>query len=616
MKKRIFIFILLLAVTCLSIGIGYSLSVTNPLTVINVTTSGEITHGSYVLEAHETNLQEAASGYLGRVTVSADPGYYVKNVTATYKGEKVDFGFEAGAEQGNYFRKYNFTPMQDLYEFIIPNDADAEHKVEVAIEYAEKTSFNIAYRSYKGTDYSDESLGNPNNYNDEVMLVEGYKDGDLVLPKAVTDNGSVLVFKFSEEAYNEYKSIIIPESGNRWLRADAVVDNHNYLGEQCDNDSHECYISVDKGFKDLSYGLIELAYTKMGVYTTDYVGFGVETNVENFNDIIAETGSSTIGFTKDKLEAEAEIFYGTRTLTLTIKQPKAIIQSGSVNNCGTTKTFNNVTGEGYGYSVSYSSGKAVITISTFYQDELEIELNILNNSENILGNPVKFKLNRFAFAGNGGQLLEVDVQGRNCKETNNGNTCDQGIYYSTQYRGVVNFMYVNENATQETINTIYSVDSMTNNSINLREEDHWEGYKRNENFNPHAIALFYDENDMIVGTKDIDLNSEIDMEGFVTKNVFNNVYGSYQLNKTIDRDYVFFPHDNPTRISNLKYFGTYLNETIMHDIVFISKAEVQEKGIKKIGLFLVNGEMEENDIPALTYGIGKGRLMEIRGGEE
>ena len=89
MKKRIFIFILLLAVTCLSIGIGYSLSVTNPLTVINVTTSGEITHGSYVLEVHETNLQEATSGYLGRVTVSADPGYYVKNVTATYKGEKV-----------------------------------------------------------------------------------------------------------------------------------------------------------------------------------------------------------------------------------------------------------------------------------------------------------------------------------------------------------------------------------------------------------------------------------------------------------------------------------------------------------------------------------------------
>ena len=616
MKKKICIFILLLAVISVSVGVGYALSVTDPMTVIHVTPSGELAHGNYTLETHETNLTEAPSGYLGRITVSADPGYYVKNVAATYKGQKVDFGFEAGAAQGNFFRKYDFTPMQDLYEFIIPNDASLEHKVEINVEFAEKTPFDIAYRSYKGTDYSDEALSNPNNYNDEVMLVEGYQDGDLVLPKAVTDNGSALIFKFSEEAYNEYKAIIIPESGNRWMRAEAVVDRNNYLDGWCDDDSHECYINVSKDFKDLSYGSIEVAYTKMGVYTTDYIGFGVETNVENFNDIISETGSSTIGFTKDKLNAEAEIFYGTRTLTLTTKYPKAIIQSGSVNNCGTTKTFNNVTGEGYGYSVSYESGKAVISINTFYQDELEIELNILNNSENVIGNPVKFKLNRFAFAGNGGQLLETDEHGRNCREDNNGNTCDQGIYYSTQYRGVINFMYVNENATQQTLNDIYSVDSMTNNSIDLREEDHWEGYKRNEDFNPHAIALFYDANGMIVGTKDFDLNSEIDMEGFVSKNVFDNVFASYQLNKTMDRDYVHFPHEYPTKISNLKYFGTYLNETIMHDIVFISKDEAKEKGIKKIGLFLVNGEIDPNNMPALTYGIGKGRLMEIMGGDE
>lgn len=616
MKKKIFIFILLLAVTCISISIGYALNITDPTTVISVITSGTTTHGSYVLEAHETNLQEATSGYLGRVTVSADPGYYVKNVAATYKGEKVDFGFEAGAEQGNFFRKYNFHPMQDLYEFIIPADADTDNKVIVNIEYAEKAPFNITYMSYKGTSYKDEDLENLNNYNDEVMLVEGYKDGDLVLPNELTNNGGALLFKFDETTYNEYKALIIPESGNRWLRTEAAVDNKNYLGEKCDDENHICYILVDKDFKDVSHGTIEVGYTKLGVYTTDYVGFNVETDVDNFNDIIAETGSSTIGFTKDKLEASIELFYGTRVLTLTSNLPKPIIQSGSTNNCGTTKTFDNVTGSGYGYNTSYNAGKATISINTFYQDELVIELNILNGTDNVIGKPVHLILNRFAFAGNGGQLLEVDAQGRNCKENNNGNTCNEGIYYSTQYRGILNFMYINEGEAETNFTDLYRVDNITNNSIDVSDAAPESGYKRNKNFNPHAIALFYDANDMIVGTKDIDLNAEIDVGGFVKKSVFNDVYGSYTVNKTIDKDYVMFDHDNPTQIKNLEYFSHHTEETIMHDIVFISKAEVEEKGIKKIGLFLVNGEIDPTNMPALTYGIGKGRLMEIRGGEE
>ncbi len=616
-KKRI-IFICLLVVISLSLYIGYSLNVVDPSTVISVTTSGETAHGNYILETHETNLQEATSGYLGRITVSADDGYYVKNVSATYKGEKIDFGFEAGAEQGNYFRKYNFHPLESLYEFIIPDDADTtpNNQVKINIEYAEKTPFNISYMSYKGTNYDEASLSNPNNYNDEVLLVEGYKDGDLVLPKEITDNGSVLLFKFSEETYNEYKSIIIPESGNRWFRSEAVVNNKNYIESNCDDTDHICYVSIDKDFKNVSYGKIELAYTKLGIYTTEYVGFNVETDVDNFNDIIAETGSSTIGFTKDKLESSIELFYGTRVLTLTSNLPKAIIKSGNVNNCGTVKTYNNVTGSGYGYNVSYNNGKAIVSINTFYQDELVIELNILKDTENVIGNPAHIVLNRFAFAGNGGQLLEVDEHGRNCNENNNGNTCNEGIYYSTQYRGVLNFMYIKENEVETNFTDLYRVDNITNNTINVSDANPESGYKRNKDFNPHAIALFYDQNDVIVGTKDIDLNREIDADGFMKKEVFNSIYSTYTINKTIDKDYVMFDHDHPTLIKNLEYFGHHTEETIMHDIVFISKQEVEEKEIKKIGLFLVNGEIDPNNMPALTYGIGKGRIMEIHGGDE
>ena len=611
MSKKISIYILLLAVTCLSIYVGYALDVQNPIDVINLT----VTNGSYGtqnLEVHETTLkldnEQTGSGYKGEISLTVEPGYYIKNVEALFQGDPLQLGFEAGAEQGNHFRPQPYSPLQDLYQFIIPNSASTEHKIDVNIEYAEKTPFNITYKAYKGTG----DLENPANYYDEVMLVEGYKDGDLVLPNALTNNGGALLFKFTDEAYAEYKTYIIPESGNRWFRPEAVVDGKNYLDGSCNDSTKTCQVMVDKDFKNLSYGKIELAYTKMNVYTPDYVGFSVETDVNNFNDIIAETGSSTIGFTNSKLDATAEIFYGTRQLRLTKKEPSQIIKTGTTNGCPTTRTFNNVTGSGYGYNVSYENGIATITINTFYQDELVIDLNILNNSENILGNTVHFTLNRFAFAGNGGQLLEVDELGRNCRETSNHNTCEERVYYSTQYRGVLNFMYINENQAQTTLNDNYVVTDMTNDSLTLENEDHWEAYLRNADFNPHAIALFYDENDMIVGHKDFDLNNEIDMEGFVSKNVFDSKFSSMQLNiQSMDRDYVHFDNAHPTRISNLKYFGPYTEETVMHDIVLIPKDEAQAQGIKKIGLFLVNGETTSTDVPALTYGLGQGRIMEI-----
>ncbi len=611
MKKKISIYILLLAVTTLFIYVGYAMTDEEAIAVINLNvTNGS--HGTQNLEVHDTNLkldsEETGSNKKGQLELTVEPGYYIKNVEAIFQGEPLELGFEAGAEQGNHFRPQPYSPLQDLYQFIIPKAASTDHKIDVNVEYAEKKPFDIIYRAYKGTG----DLENPENYDPEVTLVEGYKDGDLVLPNALTNNGGVLLFEFEEEAYAEYKSYIIPESGNRWFRPEARVEDRNYLDGSCDDSTLTCHVMVDKDFKNLSYGTIELAYTKMNVYTPDYVGFSVETDVNNFNDIIAETGSSTIGFTNDKLNATAEIFYGTRKLRLTKKLPNAIIQTGETNECSTTRTFNNVTGSGYGYSVSYNNGVATITITTFYQDELDIELNILNNSENVLGNPVTFTLNRFAFAGNGGQLLEVDELGRNCRETSNHNTCEERVYYSTQYRGVLNFMYINENQPKTTLNDIYRVSEMTNNSLTLEEENYWDAYLRNADFNPHAIALFYDANDMIVGHKDFDLNAEIDMEGFVSKNVFDSKFSSMSLNiESMNKDYVHFDNAHPTRISNLKYFGPYTEETVMHDIVLIPKDEAQAQGIKKIGLFLVNGETTSTDVPALTYGLGQGRIMEI-----
>ena len=211
------------------------------------------------------------------------------------------------------------------------------------------------------------------------------------------------------------------------------------------------------------------------------------------------------------------------------------------------------------------------------------------------------------------QLLEVDSQGRNCGEEHNGNTCDQGVYYSVQYRGVLSAFYVENNAQMTNINA-NRVTYMDDNDLNLEEYGQFDVYARNKNFPPYAIALFYDEDGMIVETKSIDLNAETLQGGFITKSVFNQKYGNYNVIGNINDNYVFF--DANSRVpfmSDIDYFDQHLNETIMHDIVLIGKDEVQEKNIKKIALFLVNGEMEEDDIPSLTYGIGEGLILEIRG---
>ena len=612
MKKKLFMFFALLVAISVSIYVGYALSNPDPAKIFNTTISGG-GNGNYTIDITETRLQEATSGYLGKILVNANPGYYVKNVSVKHKGEDLELGFEAGSDTGNFFRKYAFNPIIDTYDFIVPEDASEEHKVDINIEFAEKASFDIDYMEYKLDSYKDEELSNPENYGEEKVLVKGYKDGDLVLPNNITDNGGVLVLKFANETdYNEYKGVEIDDESHQWHRSNP----HGYLEDFCDDDNLICYVVISKDFKDRSYGTYEIGYTKMNLFTTDYIGFDVETDIANFNDILHETDSEIIGFTEDNNEAKAEIFYGTRELRLTKKMARPIVNNDLENNCGTLRTFDNVTGSGYGYEVHYADEIAIISINTYYQDELKVKMNILKNEENVLGKPVYINLTRFAFAGNGGQLLEVDELGRNCHENNNGNTCNEGIYYSTQYRGILSFMYINQNATSEEFSDFYRVTNIDGNSITVDDSYPESGYKRNKDFNPHAIALFYDVNDMIVGTKDIDLNDEIYGEGFVKKSVFNDVYGSYQVNKTIDRDYVMFDFEHQTRIKNLEYFGNHKDDLIMHNIVIISKDKVQEKNIKKIGIFLVNGEIEEDNIPSLTYGMGQGKIMMINGGGE
>ena len=116
---------------------------------------------------------------------------------------------------------------------------------------------------------------------------------------------------------------------------------------------------------------------------------------------------------------------------------------------------------------------------------------------------------------------------------------------------------------------------------------------------------------MIVETKVIDLNKETKTSGYVSKNKFTSLYDGYTFNTEINKDYVFFDYNNRLTIDNISYFSEQLDEQIMHPLLLIRKDEAENKGIEKIGIFLVNGEVEKDSIPSLTYGVGEGRIMQI-----
>ena len=621
MKKILTLFSLVLFVI-ISVFVVKALDESNPTEVINVTKLGEAAHGDYNLEIRRTDLADATSGYLAALNLEVDPGYYVKGLSVKLGTEDLKLGFEAGSEHGAFFRLYEFSPGNLEYQFLIPSEATSSNKIEVNITYAKKAPININYFTYESDQYDDAHIYDLNNYDHEQVLVYNYLDGDIVLPSACTDNGCLLRLNFANDInYNAYKNIIMGEGNNNWINSGAVIfddegrEKNAVIAEprNCSDSLFTCDVFITKDFKDLTYGDLVVGYTRMFLYSPDFVGFDVEVDVHNFADILHELGNGVLSFTNDKKETNLEVFYGTRKIKLTRNTPRAIVNEGAENNSASLRNIDNVTGSGYGYNVTYSGNVATINIDSYYQDKMTLELNILNGGNNIFGGPVKINLDRFAFAGNAGQLLEVDSKGRNCNENNNGNTCSQGRYYSTQYRGVFNFMYINENEPAVVIDSLKDTFGINDGVLQISDAYPETGYARNKDFDPHAVALFYDENNMIVETKVFDLNEEVEAAGFVKKDVFNAVYSALNLSEELDKDYIFFRDQLQTPIKNIEYFEHHIDGTIMHDIVLISKAEAQEKGIKKIALFLVNGEIEENSIPELTYGIGEGRIMEIRG---
>jgi hypothetical protein len=622
-KMKYLLSTLVIALVAVSVYTVYALNTDDINDIVALTETGKFTHGQVTnLGVHNTVLGD--SGKLIYFNVETDLGYYVESITATYNGNPLDLGFEGATEQGAVFRVYEtFDPNETTYNILVPEATYGENnpKIELNVKYSQKTPVNIKYYEFTSGDDDYENISKYD-FDHETVLVENYRDGDIVLPDDCTSNGCLLKLEFEEETYEAFKTAA-GEGDMISARAHDPETYDDYLitgNDACDDNEHVCYVAVNRNFRKLTQGDMMFGYNKLMLYSENHVGFKVSANIDNFNDILYETGSNEIGYSDTKLEETIELFYGTKKLYLDKTVPRELIYSGE-NNTGTLRDFDSVTGSGFGYVVDYGGDRATVTIDSYYQDKMTLELNLSKNGNNILGGPVKINLKRFAFAGNAGELLEVDEIGRNCGDNYNNNTCDQGRYYSTQYRGVLSAFYTADNASVVDLTSCHD-DSESPSETNLvLSDDCRPAVARDKSFNPHAIALFYDYDDEIVKVKDFNLNKEIDRGGYTTKAIFNSKYSSKFSSildtsgnpKTIANDYIYLGKFRGPKIEDIEYFDEHLGETIMYDLVLISKEEASEKGIAKIGIFLVNGEIEKDEIPALTYGIGEGRIMEIRG---
>ncbi len=619
MSKKIFKAFLIIAVFALSIFTVYAVfDPADPASAIHVVKEGETEHATVTME-YDDNADFGPGSHLvcdshvyGRVRLSADPGYYVSNLSVKFNDQNLQLGFIAASAHGTSFREYVYSPHENEYMFCIPNDADSSNKVEVKATIAEKAPLYISY-----------NVGNSG-----ALVVEEYQDGDIILPNGCTDNGCNLKITFDNqadyEAYSATKMSSNPDENEPWFNADAS-DGAIRPGECVNNDTdgYYCTVEVGSNFKDAKVGFLDIGYTRLKLYAPGYLGLNLVTDVPNFNDLLDETGGGLIDFTDDRTTKDVQIFYGTQRIEISVATPAALVTDGGAVNMGGVRSINEITGSGYGYDVEQISPTSwAINFNSFYQDEMPVKLNLRNNGTDLFENGVTLNFHRLAFAGNAGALLEVDADGKNCNEPTLDPHCENGVYYSTQYRGVMKFNYIDTGVSPDTLNNLAGIVDISDDTITLADDGSITTYKRNTAFNPHAIALFYDANDEIVKVEDFDLNKIVLKEGFVRVDRFNELLnaGEFYEGKTLSGySLTGKSHVNTGRymvpIENDDYFGPELNDVIMHDLVLISKDEVRDLGIKKIGLFLVNGEIEKGSIPELTYGIGEGKILEIRDGD-
>lgn len=523
-----------------------------------------------------------------RVQVSPKTGFHVKQMILT-------------SDELNETSDETFDAFGWEYTFEI-TDIEDDYNVEVIFE----ENPSITVKLLKTINGEEQNM---------IDYVQGYQGGDIVLPSDCFDSNTTCKLNFVlGDHYSVYSDYVnnhndINDDDKELFTVNA--DESNFYEQGLLGDTYS--VTIDQDFDQLGVMDVSLAYNDFKIYAKNYLGFNVTTEIDNFNDILRETGGDVVSFNMYHEYADSsEIFYGSNKVTLDRIYPTEVVYNEFNNMDSSLEDFAYTGSSNNGYSITPDSltntTQIIIDIEKYYLPNISVDVNGTLNGTDISFN---YELNLYAFAGNAGQLLLIDENGDNCKEGGVDCSDPSKTYYSTQYRGALKAFYSNSYISISTVD-VYKV-NLHDKTIddNAMSE---ELYERNTNFNPYALAIFYNSDDMIVGTKQFNLNELVEEEGYVNND------GLIDCNITTGNEDFFykFDVDNKVKINKINYFDANQrnNISIMYDLPLISVKEAEEESISKISLFLTNGEVSIDNDFDIQYGIGNGREMLIYSEEE
>lgn len=529
------------------------------------------------------------------------------------------------------------------FEFMVPVE-----KIKLKAEFVDFEPMNITYSKFKLStndpneyaDIYDSGSKDLNNYEETFNdLVIGYRGGDIILPDDCTSNGCILKITLSSSDYqaiidrldyfnndvnpdmDEYTFLDLASMFNHLDVDGYLVDsvypyevNNNLYIESGEN-TKSFYLIVNKFFNYNNRSNLIIGDNKNRILSEDYIGLGYVVDRKYFDEA---DGFLTFNSFNNYTQT-ATLFYGAPKVQLVVDGVRevALTNEGNSDGMGTLKNvYNNIVSkDNTKYPISDSFE---LTIKSFYEQEYIVPIVLKNGDTTV--KEVTLNLSRFAFGGNAGGLLIVDSEGNNCRDPRVNQNCHEGNYYiSTEYRGLVDTFY-----TDGTTTTIDSFE-ISNQRQGLIGDfiNNQTVYKRNEDFNPWAVAIFYHD-DMVVTTRSFNLGELVTTEGFSEDPIENSMVNGIARNWNGDvindydkSDFSFYKYGLgfEKSINSIKYFNEndYRGGKINYTLILASKEEIIDNDITRIALFLTNGELksDEANFPELTYGVGEGKIFEV-----
>ena len=606
----------------------------------------------------------SGSGQNLRVTINdIKPG---KRITGIEYCEKVN---ETACDDENNWS--NVTTDEPVNEFAsgTGNDDMEFHgnipngEIMLRVNFTDFEPMDISYANFTRTDdYHDGNTLNLDHYDQTFEpLITDYKGGDIILPSDCLANGCVLNVTLTDADFAAYKGRIddinshsggndqrtLVDLAMMWNHLPQDIEDANNVANvipnnfdtnvnpendikvvQNNNGTKSVFVSINKYFNVTSRTEFNFGGNKNRILSEDYIGLKSRIDRKYFPE--GNDYGAIVFNDYNHNKASLTMFYGAPEVYLYPDTVKTAV--GTPVNMGTINyTYDTIESkDNSNFPITKEGNMFKLGISSFYEQDYAVPLVFKTGDSN--AKEVTLNLERYAFMGNGGEVLPIDEEGRNCNfDPQSVCNDDDHVYASTTYKARIDTFYANNTELDATdLPGGKTVELRKDYGFDLMLDEYGPGskfYARNEEFNPWAVAIFYSE-DIVMFTRSFDLGNAVKVTGFTNETISDDMVNG-QAKRQIGDEFVTvndydntqyqifgYGHSFEKPIGTIKYFkeSDYNDPNgIDYQIRLATKKELESNGITKVALFLTNGELKPDDenFPELTYGVGEGKIFVI-----